>query len=62
MITAYGIGALPTKDMIYMHFLKVREGEQKVLKFWNNLKHNTIEDVPPGDPQDTKTEFTLSLC
>lgn len=61
-ITAYGIGALPTKDMIYMHFLKVREGEQKVLKFWNNLKHNTIEDVPPGDPQDTKTEFTLSLC
>ena len=54
MLTAYGVHGLPTKDLIYLHMIKCREGEPKVLKFWNNLKHNTIEDEPPGDPQDPK--------
>lgn len=35
---------LPVKDMIYMHFLKVREGEPKILTFVNNLKYNYIEE------------------
>jgi replicative DNA helicase len=54
-ISAYGVKGLPAKDMIYMHFIKVREGEQKVLKFWNNLKHNLIEEEPPGDPAPQTT-------
>jgi len=35
---------LPVKDRVYMHFLKVREGEPKILTFVNNLKYNSIEE------------------
>lgn len=28
-----------------MHFLKVREGEQQILVFKNELKYNSIEEV-----------------
>ena len=41
----YGPNNEPVQDRIYMHFLKVREGELKILKFRNNLKHNSIEDI-----------------
>ena len=44
-ITAYGLSKLPVKDMIYMHCLKAREGEPKVLSFINNLKYNSIEEA-----------------
>lgn len=40
----YGPSDLPVKDMVYMHFLKVREGEPKILTFVNNLKYNSIEE------------------
>lgn len=43
-LTAYGINSLPVKDLIYMHFIKVREGTPKILVFKNNLKYNSIED------------------
>lgn len=43
-IKAYGPNAWPVTDMIYMHFLKVREGEPKILSFTNNLKYNSIEE------------------
>jgi replicative DNA helicase len=46
-ITVYGPSRLPTKDMIYLHFLKVREGEPKILSFINNLKYNSIEEYNP---------------
>lgn len=41
----YGPSNEPVKDRIYMHFLKVREGEQKILKFTNNLKYNDITEI-----------------
>jgi len=44
-IRAYGQSNLPVKDLIYMHFLKVREGEPKILVFKNNLKYNSIEEL-----------------
>ena len=44
-IKEYGPKRLPVKDMVYMHFLKVREGEPKILTFKNNLKYNSIEEV-----------------
>ena len=47
MINVYGPSNLPVKDMIYMHFLKVREGEPKILSFMNNLKYNSIEEANP---------------
>ena len=46
-IKAYGINHWPTKDMIYMHCLIVREGEPKILSFINNLKYNSIEEYSP---------------
>lgn len=43
-ITSYGLGNWPVKNLIYMHFLKNREGEPKILVFENNLKYNTIDE------------------
>ena len=43
----YGVKAWPTKDLIYLHFLKVREGEPGILVFKNNLKYNRIDDYKP---------------
>lgn len=41
----YGPSHLPTKDMVYLHILKNRDGEAKVLMFKNNLKYNSIEEI-----------------
>lgn len=46
-IKAYGPSNLPVENMIYMHFLKIREGEPKILSFINNLKFNSIEEAKP---------------
>ena len=43
--SGYGPKRLPVKDRIYIHFLKVREGEPKILSFFNNLKYNSIEET-----------------
>lgn len=44
-ITYYGPQKLPTTDMIYLHFLKVREGKLAILSFVNDLKYNTLTEV-----------------
>jgi hypothetical protein len=46
-ITAYGPSKLPVTNMIYMHILKIREGEPKILSFINNLKYNSIDEARP---------------
>jgi len=46
-ILEYGPKKLPVKNMIYMHFLKNREGEPKILSFENNLKYNRIDEIDP---------------
>jgi len=46
-LSSYGPSNLPVENMIYMHFLKVREGEPKILSFINNLKYNSIEEANP---------------
>lgn len=43
-ITRYGIGGWETKDRIYLHVMKNRDGEPKILSFANNLKYNTIDE------------------
>lgn len=43
-ITAYGSRALPVKGFIYIHCLKVREGEPAILQMLNQLKYNRIID------------------
>lgn len=46
-IEDYGPKKLPVKNIIYMHILKNREGEPKILSFENNLKYNRIDEVDP---------------
>jgi replicative DNA helicase len=46
-IKSYGINNWPVKDKIYMHILKNREGEPKILSFINNLKFNRIDEYNP---------------
>lgn len=50
-IKEYGLPSngkpVKTKGMIFMHFLKAREGEPKILRFINNLKHNSLEEPDP---------------
>lgn len=42
---AYGLGNLPIGGLIYLHFLKVREGELGIVLMENNLKHNTMQEI-----------------
>lgn len=41
-ITVYGIDRLPVKDKVYLHFLKVRDGEPFILEFENELKYGNL--------------------
>ena len=53
-ILEYGSLNLPVKDCVYMHFLKNREGEVKILKFINDLKYNNLKEPEEEEPTDTK--------
>lgn len=44
-ITEYGPYAVDCTGIVYMHFLKNREGELRILKFKNELWRNAIVDV-----------------
>lgn len=44
-IESYGQNNLPVKDLIYLHLIKNREGENKILTFKNNLKYNSIDEI-----------------
>lgn len=48
LLKGYGPANWPVANRIYMHFLKNREGELKVLTFTNDLKHNRIVDFDPN--------------
>lgn len=43
-LTSYGVYNLPVKDYVYLHFLKNREGELRILKFINDLKFNNLKE------------------
>lgn len=43
-LKAYGPNHWPTANMIYLHLLKVRDGEPKILTFTDNLKFNSIDE------------------
>ncbi len=40
----YGTSRLPVKGYIYMHILKNRDGEVRILQFLNNLHNSSIEE------------------
>jgi replicative DNA helicase len=47
-ITYYGPNAWGTKDKIFLHYLKVREGEPGIAMCKNLLKYNQIEEINNG--------------
>jgi len=53
-LLTYGSKNLPVKDCIYLHFLKNREGEVKILKFINDLKYNNLKE--PEIEEEIPTE------
>lgn len=55
-LISYGYNNLPVKDCVYMHFLKNREGEIRILKFINDLKYNNIKE-----PEEDKTSQQTNL-
>ena len=53
-ITAYGPQRLPVQDKVYLHFLKVREGELAILEFENDLKYNNLIEVDRAERRETQ--------
>lgn len=56
-LRTYGVGNWPVANMIYLHFLKNREGALTVINFINNLKYNRIDEYN----KETTTIPTLQL-
>jgi replicative DNA helicase len=48
LLRSYGPANWPVANVVYMHFLKNREGELKVLTFTNDLKYNRIVEYDPS--------------
>lgn len=59
-IEAYGLKALPTKGLIYVHFLKNREGEMGTIPFSNNLKHNRMDETEIKE-QTEETDLKIKI-
>lgn len=51
-LTTYGPNNLPVKDCIYLHIVKNRDGEVKILKFINDLKYNNIKEPEEAEETD----------
>lgn len=57
-IQEYGVFHAPTKDMVYMHVMKNREGKLKILKFINDLAFNNLKEEDDSvKEQQTKLEI-----
>ena len=47
-IRNYGPEKMPTKDLIYWHFLKVRDGAPMITQMQNNLHVNRVDEIESG--------------
>ncbi len=56
-LIAYGYKNLPVKDCVYLHILKNRDGEAKILRFINDLKYNNLKEPEKEDDQQMNLEF-----
>lgn len=56
-ISTYGPHRLPVKNKIYMHFLKVREGEPCILMFENGLKYGDLIEQTEGIAAEANTNI-----
>lgn len=55
-IKEYGVNSLPTLNQVYWHCLKNRDGEVKILRFENDLRHNNLIE-PVEAKNDTPQLF-----
>lgn len=60
-IEKYGTDFWNTSGIIFMHFLKNREGELGIIKFQNNLKYNKIEEILDTNNQPPQIDQDASL-
>ena len=58
-LNEYGIYGLPTKDFVYLHCLKNRDGEVKTLKFVNDLKYNNLKE--PEQEEESNPQQQISF-
>lgn len=45
----YGMSRLPVRNKVYLHFLKVRDGEPCILAFDNDLKYGNLIETTDGN-------------
>lgn len=58
-ISRYGPSNLPVKETVFMHFLKNREGEVKILKFQNQLKYNNLVESEEEQKEEQSQPLLL---
>lgn len=56
-IMYYGVNQLASKDLVFIHFLKNREGSLAILKFTNDLAHNNLIEGEAENNQSQQLEF-----
>ena len=44
-IQVYGQDKLPVQDMVYIHLIKARDGEPRIMRFKNVLKYNRLDEI-----------------
>ena len=49
----YGVQRLPVKNKVYIHFLKVRDGEPCILEFENELKYGNLVESTEVEKKET---------
>ena len=60
-IECYGLHNLPVENMVYLHFLKNREGSLGILTFKNDLKYNKLEETEIEKDNETEKEIKINF-
>ena len=56
-LAIYGVRRLPVKNKVYMHFLKVRDGEPCILEFENELQYGNLVETNTASAEEQKVVF-----
>lgn len=56
-LAIYGVRRLPVKNKVYMHFLKVRDGEPCILEFENELQYGNLIETNTANAEEQKVVF-----
>lgn len=56
-LAIYGVRRLPVKNKVYMHLLKVRDGEPCILEFENELQYGNLIETNTASAEEQKVVF-----